>query len=226
MNRIFYVLLVIKRLLLFFFLIVISSCAKWQALESDAFKNALIIKPSEVTKADNGILTSDGETVYTIGSVFVAENASPDLKAGIYYSTYRFYQKKFDKYPGLREESLLVSISGMKYSGVEYTAPGQHINRIAIMGIDESFGLGTTISIPMVEGKYNGGNPLIKDVQIKSFKLSSNTITLQPGQLFPTENDIVINADADINIVITSTAGVILTLSYIDDVTLGDGLAY
>lgn len=206
-------------------LAVISGCAKWQDPYT-SLKNALIIEPSLSTKADNGILTTDGVMVYTIGSVFVAENVSSDPRMGVYHSMYRFYQKKFDSYPGLKEESLLVYISGTKYSGVEYTAPNQHIDRIAIMGIDESLGLGTTISIPMVEGKYNGGNPLIKDVQIKSFKLSSHTITLQSEQLYPTEDDIVTNADADINIVITSTAGVKLTLSYVDDVTLGDGLAY
>ena len=81
-----------KRLLLFL-LVITTGCAKWQDPYT-SLKNALIIEPSLSTKADNGILTTDGVMVYTIGSVFVAENVSSDPRMGVYNSMYRFYQKK------------------------------------------------------------------------------------------------------------------------------------
>ena len=184
---------------------VISGCSKW--LDPNAsFKNALIIKPAASTKADNGILSTDGATIYTIGSAFIGGGMPyPHFAA----KRYSFYQKQFDKYPGFEEESLLVFIHG--HGDPADYKDEECIDRITIRGIDESLGLGTNILISMEKGKYNGGNPLIKDVQIKSFKMSSVT-------------DGVKNPDANINIVITTTTGAVLTISYVDAATLYDGL--
>ena len=185
-------------------LAVISGCSKW--LDPNAsFKNALIIKPAASTKAVNGIQSPDGATIYTIGSAF---NGGSVPMANRLCKRYWFYQKQFEKYPG-HEESPLVFIEGKgdsrDYKDVEC------IFVIRISGIDESLGLGTLLVIPMEDGRYNGGNPLIKDVQIKSFKMSSVT-------------DGVTNPDANINIVITTTTGAVLTISYVDAATLYDGL--
>ena len=64
----------------------------------------------------------------------------------------------------------------------------------------------------MEQGKYKGGNELIKDVQIKSYTFSSYS----EGQQ---------NKDADINIVIISTTGDIITIHFADDITPVDGYA-
>ena len=104
----------------------------------------------------------------------------------------------------------LVEINGYHYNGIDYNEPGQVVDQIRINGLDESLGLGTSLIITMQQGKYQGGNELIKDVQIKSYTFSSYSEGHQ-------------NKDADINIVITSTTGDIITISFADDITPYDG---
>ena len=66
----------------------------------------------------------------------------------------------------------LILITGFRYKGTEYTAPGQFIDEISIR-LDSSLGYGECLRIPMNQGKYEGGNELVKDVKINSYKFSS-----------------------------------------------------
>lgn len=189
--------------------LLLSGCEKVNS-DENALKDALTIKPAALTKSDNGVKMQDGTVVYSIGSVFVGGGVADPSKG----STHRchFYQEKFTEGPNWDEVAALVSIWGFRYTGVEYTQPGQYINHIYINGIDESLGLGSYLSIPMEQGKYKGGNELISDVRIVSYQFSS--YNQAQGNL---------NSDANIHIVITTKAGDIITLLYQNDVTPYDG---
>lgn len=189
--------------------LLLSGCEKVNSAEN-AVKDALTIKPAALTKSDNGVKMQDGTVVYSIGSVFVGGGVADPSKG----STHRchFYQEKFTEGPNWDEVAALVSIWGFRYTGVEYTQPGQYINHIYINGIDESLGLGSYLFIPMEQGKYKGGNELISDVRIVSYQFSS--YNQAQGNL---------NSDANIHIVITTKAGDIITLLYQNDVTPYDG---
>lgn len=189
--------------------LLLSGCEKVNS-DENAVKDALTIKPAALTKSDNGVKMQDGTVVYSIGSVFVGGGVADPSKG----STHRchFYQEKFTEGPNWDEVAALVSIWGFRYTGVEYTQPGQYINHIYINGIDESLGLGSYLSIPMEQGKYKGGNELISDVRIVSYQFSS--YNQAQGNL---------NSDANIHIVITTKAGDIITLLYQNDVTPYDG---
>lgn len=185
-------------------------CEKGVFGSDDANGNALIVKPANATKADGGTLTKDGTFVYKIGSVFQG-GADTDPEKGSSHRCH-MYQEKFTEGPRWNEVQALVEIYGFHYNGVDYNEPGQVIDRITINGLDESLGFGTCLYIPMKQGKYKGGNDLIQDVQIKSYKFASY-IDYEGHQ----------NKDADINIVITSTAGDIITIRFANDVTPYDG---
>lgn len=189
--------------------LLLSGCEKVNS-DENALKDTLTIKPAALTKSDNGVKMQDGTVVYSIGSVFVGGGVADPSKG----STHRchFYQEKFTEGPNWDEVAALVSIWGFRYTGVEYTQPGQYINHIYINGIDESLGLGSYLSIPMEQGKYKGGNELISDVRIVSYQFSS--YNQAQGNL---------NSDANIHIVITTKAGDIITLLYQNDVTPYDG---
>lgn len=180
-------------------------------LDSDnANGNAVIVKPANITKADSGTLTIDGTLVYSIGSVFVGGGIADPSKG----SSHRchFYQEKFTEGPRWDQVEALVTIYGFRHNGIEYNLSGQYIDQIIINGLDESLGFGSCLNIPMDQGKYKGGNELIRDVQIKSYQFASY-IDYEGHQ----------NKDADINIVITSTAGDIITIRFANDVTPYDG---
>lgn len=189
--------------------LLLSGCEKVNS-DENAVKDALTIKPAALTKSDNGVKMQDGTVVYSIGSVFVGGGVADPSKG----STHRchFYQEKFTEGPNWDEVAALVSIWGFRYTGVEYTQPGQYIDHIYINGIDESLGLGSYLSIPMEQGKYKGGNELISDVRIVSYQFSS--YNQAQGNL---------NSDANIHIVITTKAGDIITLLYQNGVTPYDG---
>lgn len=188
----------------------LMGCEKGVFGPDNANGNALIIKPAKATKADGGSFTKDGTLVYTIGSVFVGGGTADPSKG----SSHRchFYQEKFTEGPRWDRVEALVTIYGFRHTGTEYNLPGQVIDQIIINGLDESLGFGACLNIPMNQGKYKDGNELIKDVQIKSYKFASY-IDYEGHQ----------NKDADINIVITSTAGDIITLRFVNDVTPYDG---
>lgn len=176
----------------------------------DADDNALIVKPAYATKADSGTLTKDGTLVYSIGSVFVGGAIANPEKG----SSHRchFYQEKFAVGPRWNEVEAIVEIYGFHHNGIDYNGPGQYIDQIIINGLDESLGFGDCLNIPMNQGKYEGANELIKDVMIKSYKFASYN-----------DDEGLQNKDADINIVITSTAGDIITIRFANDVTPYDG---
>ncbi|MBQ9477473.1 MAG: hypothetical protein IJU63_06795 [Bacteroidales bacterium] len=102
----------------------------------------------------------------------------------------------------------MVSIGGFRDAGVEYTEPGQFITAIVIYGLDESLGYGSEIAIRMNQGKYEGGNELVQDVQIRSYHFS--TYNKEEGRK---------NADANIRIIISMTNGGTITLKFSDDIT-------
>ena len=189
--------------------LVLSGCEKVNS-DANAVKDALTIKPAALTKSDNGVKMQDGSVVYSIGSVFVGGGVANPSKG----SSHRchFYQEKFTEGPSWDEVAALVVIWGFRYAGVDYTQPGQYIDQIYINGIDESLGLGAYLSIPMEQGKYKGGNPLVSDVRIVSYQFSS--YNQAQGSL---------NSDAKIHIIITTKAGDVITLLYENDVTPYDG---
>ena len=187
------------------------------AVTDNTIKNALIIQPASDTKADGDLLTKDGNIIYPIGSVFYGGGVSNPAK-GVALSTH-FFRDSFQKCPDLAKETAFVTVYGFRhaddeyYSGVEYKEPGLFVEEILIRGLDESLGLGPLLEIPMNQGEYKGGNDLIKDVRIKSFKYASYTDDKWTTQ----------NKDADINIVITSTAGDIITICFTNEITPFNG---
>lgn len=162
--------------------------------------NALVVKPASKANA----------LVYTIGSVYVGGGTANPSEGSSHRS--HFYHEKFADNPNRTGVEALVTIRGFRHNGVDYTLPGQFIDQILINGLDESLGLGSPLYIPMNQGKYEGGNEQIKDVQIKSYSFAS--YNEQEGHQ---------NRDADINIVITSTAGDFITIRYANDLTPYDG---
>lgn len=136
--------------------------------------NAFVIKPA------NGLQT----VVYPIGSVF-RRSTELSMWTGIHYS---FFQDEYDTYP--RYDNPFIVITGRTPKGEELTHSLKWINGITIQGLLPSLKLGKSLSIPLEEGQYKGGEELIKEVLIESF------------------------CSPDIHIVITSAAGDILTIRY------------
>ena len=176
------------------------------------FRNALVVSTAssaQATRAGNGG-ASDGKTfVFPIGSVFVG-GAIADPSMGSSHRCH-FYTEKFTEGPRWDEVDALVTIYGFRYKGVEYTKPGQYIDSISILLPEEVRGLGTLIYIPMEQGQYKGGNESIRDVRINSYQFST---------CYDYYN---LNKDADIDIVITTTAGDRISLVFKNDVTPYDG---
>lgn len=184
-----------SRFLLFVYLVAgicLVGCQEWPIVPNE---NALIIKSA----------STDRVYEYPIGSAFVGGQIV-DFKEGSTYRCY-LYREKLTEEPE-DYESLIVSVSGFWHQGVEYTVPGQQVDLITISGIDETLGLGKNLIIPMNQGVYNGGNDIIRDVQIISLKSST-----------PKDNSGTLNKDADINIVIHSTAGDTITVRFANDIT-------
>lgn len=179
----------------------LMGCGMGEFGPEEANGNALTVKPAN---AKNGTL------VYPIGSVFTG-GAEPEPE-GISTHRSHFYREKFAIGPRWHEVEALVEIYGTHHNGIDYNEPGQIVDQIKINGLDESLGLGTSLNIPMQQGKYKGGNELIKNVQIKSYTFSSYS----EGHL---------NKDADINIVITLITGDIITIRFANDITPDDGYA-
>jgi len=179
--------------------------------EDDANVNALVISPANVADINRDILSRNGTVVYPIGSVFIEgmmKNRSEVLR-----KRYYFCSDKYTEEPEEGFESVVVFLSGYMYPDTEYTLPGQHIDLIVIYGLDESLGLGKKLTISLEQGEYKGDNDLIKDVQIVSLKQASvsGTSAWNP------------NKDADIRILIYSKRGDVLSISYVNDVTLPRG---
>ena len=146
--------------------------------------------------------------VVPIGSVFVG-GGTADITKG---STHRasFFQEKLTLESDWNDVKLVASINGFWHTGVDYTNPGRCIDEINLHNLDESLGLGSSIKIPMNQGKYEGGNEKIKSVVILSYKFSSYTGDTP-------------NKDADIRIFITTKAGDTITIHFVNDITQFDG---
>lgn len=168
--------------------------------ETVSYPNAVIIKPANPSLVDAGLLTKDGTVIYPIGSAFG--------DGGFYVPDYissrcMFFGEKYTEWPlrldvaAALDVAPAFAIHAVEYFGVEYTKPGQQINEIVLAGIDNSLGLGYSLSIPMKQGKYEGKNSLIKDVRIDSYQRA--TIT---------------DDNTYIHIVITSNAGDVIILHF------------
>ena len=191
----------------------LTGCDKFGSGPENKYKDALVVKTvksSVATRADNGMVSKDGTYVFPIGSVFVGGAIAEPSKG----SSHRchFYTEKFTEGPNWDDVPCLVYIGGFRWKDVEYTKPGQYIDYIVLNFPNEIPGLGTLIRIPMEQGKYNGGNELIKNVKINSYQFAS-FVDYSGAQ----------NKDADIDIVITTTAGDKLSLVFKNDVTPYDG---
>ena len=154
----------------------------------------------------------NGDALYPIGSVFVG-GGTVDPSKGL-SNRCHIYKEQFAEGPAWDKVQALVEIYGFKYNDVEYQSPDQYVEQIIINGLDESLGLGTTIDIPMKQGKYQGGNDLIESVRIQAYKFSSSRY--EDGQ-------IEYNDDADINIVIKSKKGDVISILYSNATTPWDG---
>ena len=93
------------------------------------------------------------EKVIPIGSVFVG-GAVADPKMGSSHRCH-FYDEAFTEGPQWNEVAERIFIEGFRHKGIEYTAPGQYIDKIRIR-LDSSSGVGNWLQIPMNQGKYEG----------------------------------------------------------------------
>lgn len=167
-------------------------------------RNALVIKPAKQSMVDSKLLSKKGTMIISIGSAFMG-GGIPDIKEGsAQYS--HFYREKYPQGYNLGEAEPLAWIDGFFHNGVEYTKPGQQIDRICILGLDESLGLGSNLIIPMNQGKYENGHDLIKEVRINPYQLSA----IDPEE-------------TDIDIVIISKAGDVINLTFANELTPFDG---
>ena len=165
-------------------------------------QNALVIKPSRHTNVDPSVLTKEGTLVYTLGSVFVW--GGHNVEKGLSSHVCELFRGQYSQHPLLDVEECLVAIEATRYYDVEYTKPEQAIDMICIIGLDESLGFGTSISIPMNQGKYKGGNDLIKSVSINSYQLNIVDLSFG-GDKTPKVN---------IDIVISSKAGDVINIHF------------
>ena len=186
-----------------------TGCNKFGSDPENKYKNSLTVKTVKsgmATRADNGMVSKDGTYIFPVGSVFVG-GAIADPNRGSSHRCH-FYTEKFTEGPNWDDVPCLVYIGGFRWKDVEYTKPGQYVDLIVLNFPNEIPGLGTLIQIPMEQGKYNGGNDLVKDVTINSYKFASYA-----------DHSGTQNKDADIDIVITTTAGDKLSLVFKNDVT-------
>lgn len=140
------------------------------------------------------------EKVIPIGSVFVG-GAVADPKMGSSHRCH-FYDEAFTEGPKWNEVAERIFIEGFRHKGIEYTAPGQYIDKIRIR-LDSSSGVGNWLQIPMNQGKYEGGCELVKDVKINSYKFSTYQSDME-----------TLNDDAKIDIRIRMKDGTTLAILF------------
>ena len=144
----------------------------WPDDDDDFLNQELVVKSADGTevKTTNKLAVGSKKS-YPIGSVFVGGGVADPNKG----SSHRchFYQESFTEFPYCDDEApLMIYISGFRYTGTEYTAPGQFIDFISIR-LDQSLGYGDSLLIPLNQGKYKSGCDLVKDVKINSYKFST-----------------------------------------------------
>ncbi len=151
-----------------------ASCnaTDWPDDEDGFLNQELVIKNADGTefKTKNKLAIGNKKS-YPIGSVFVGGGVANPSKG----SSHRchFYGESFTEGPNWDKVAAMVYIGGFRHTGTEYTAPGQYIDFIFISMMEPSNGYGEYLSIPMNQGKYEGGCDLVKDVKINSYKFST-----------------------------------------------------
>ena len=172
-------------------------------------QNALIIKPSPVTRADNGVVREDGSRVYRIESFWGGGSIpSPDYSV----SRFNFYEVDFSSWS--ERQRPLVTLHAIYHSNINYSHPGEAINEIWISGIDESLGFGSVVCIRLNQGNYEGATVFIKDGEIDATE-SIKSVIIKSFKLPQVMGENMISEDdAEINIVITSKTGGTITLIY------------
>ena len=191
-------------------LICLSGCETLNSEEDySSYPNALIIKPAQDSKVNACLLTKEGTVLYPFGSAFggggIGDKGS--------FFRYQFYRENYTNAPDWLETEPIVYIGGFRHAETDYTKPGQTIDRICLLGLDESLGLGENLDIPLNQGKYEGGNKLIKDVRIDHYQFETDITTFLGEK----------NKEAKIDIVITSMAGDILIIHFANAAIRNDG---
>lgn len=188
-----------KKMIILFFTLLLACLPGCGTLHVDEDGiNALIVTPYRFSNSDGGNL------IYPIGSAFAGGSILPEKGSS---HRCRFYRKNYSTGPDWFETEPLVAIEGFEHKDIEYTKPGQQIDRIYIYGLDDSLGLGTSLAIPMNQGKYEAGNPMIRNVKINAYQLSPDKNT----------------KGASIDIVITSMAGDVIQLRFRNEKIANDG---
>ena len=174
---------------------------EWPDDDNGILNQVLVIHNTDGTEVKTKNKLSIGsEKAFPIGSVFVGGAIADPMKG----SSHRchFYKEAFTEGPRWDEVKEMIYISGFRHKGTEYTAPGQYIDLINIW-LDPSMGYGENMRIPMNQGEYEGGNELVKDVKINSYKFS----TYQ-------EDEYIVNDDAKIDIRILLNDGTTLAILF------------
>lgn len=157
------------------------------------------------------------EKVYDIGSVLMKGNSNPGISCSC---EYRFYHDVLTDVPYSEfPDNPVVYMNGpyMYKEGETYydlqEAWGERlfakiIQIIVIYGLDESYGLGTELIIPLKDGEYAGGNDKIDFVKINSLLPATNSGFNSSEK------------DSDINIFIRSKSGTVISIRYIGGQTI------
>ncbi len=172
----------------------LTGCQKAQPVAEEPGPEVVEPVPNALTIQ----LAGESKTlVYPLLSVFQFGSLYVDRETGRPGGTmnYRFYQEVFSEFP--RDTDPVIAVGGIEFDDVEYTDPGQWITQILMWELDSPRLKGIHI-IPLEMGQYNGGHEKIADVKIESFR---------PGNML---------------MVITTTAGDIITLNYTDKILHDD----
>ena len=157
------------------------------------------------------------EKVYDIGSVLMKGNSNPGISCSC---EYRFYHDVLTDVPYSEfPDNPVVYMNGpymYKEGETDYDlqeAWGERlfakiIQIIVIYGLDESYGLGTELIIPLKDGEYAGGNDKIDFVKINSLLPATNSGFNSSEK------------DSDINIFIRSKSGTVISIRYIGGQTI------
>ena len=159
-------------------------------------KNALIIKPSPTTRADNCVVGID--KAITFGGYPAAY---------IHAFSYIFF----------KEDAPDIGTAGIdciQDSRIEYSKREDMIRTISIGGIDESLGFGNVISIWMNQGKYESAIMNVGDSKIDATELIESVKIISFKEPSHYEDDYLSSDDATFHIVIKSKSGGMISLFY------------
>jgi len=147
----------------------------------------------------NGIFW-DGERIVAIGSTFWGGSVA-DPEEGASHRSHMF-NRYFPSCPGWDEVESTVTITGFKYTGTTYSAPGQYLERIIFT--KDIWNMDKPLDIPLEQGKYKGGCK-----EVSSVKISGYDYGTMKDQITGEKND-----DGIVDISITLTDGHTLRIYY------------